>query len=137
MLSAKGEVGPRLYVQPHPKNHQDLKLIEYQLIGGLKGANNIQLNVLVCDAQLELILCNLIGISPTPCIQIVGFGTNILSAVAFLHSRPHGVSLCDKEAEGRIQRLWNFWFDSLIYRRELLRQRHLRKALKYLLEVLH
>jgi hypothetical protein len=69
-------------------------------------------------------------------IQIAGFGTNILSALAFLHSRPHGVSLCDKEAEGRIQRLWNFCFDGLIHRRELLRQRHVRKALNNLLAAL-
>ena len=51
-LSANGEVSPHLYVQAHPKDHQDLKLIEYQLIRRLKGANNIQLNVLPCDAPL-------------------------------------------------------------------------------------
>ena len=136
-LGANGDISPHLYVQAHPKNHQDLKLIEQQLIRGLKGTDNVQLNVLPCDAPLELILCDLISTSPTPCIQIVGFGTNILSAAAFLHSRPHGVSLCDKKAEGRIQRLWNFWFDSLIHRRELLRQRHVRKALNQLIAAMY
>ena len=102
-LSANGEVSPHLYVQAHPKNHQDLKLIEQQLIRGLEGTDNVQLNVLPCDAPLELILCDLIGISPTPCIQIAGFGTNLLSAAAFLHSRPHGVSLCDKKLRGEFR----------------------------------
>ena len=102
-LSADGEVSPHLYVQAHPKNHQDLKLIEQQLIRGLKCTGNVQLNVLPCDAPLELILCDLIGMSPTSCIQIAGFGTNILSAVAFLHSRPHGVSLSDKKLRGEFR----------------------------------
>jgi hypothetical protein len=135
-LGVNGEASPHLYVQAHPKNHQDLKLIEQQFIRGLKGTDNVQLNVLPCDAPLELVLCNLIGISPTPCIQITGFGTNLLSAAAFLHSRPHGVSLCDKEAKGRIQRLWNFCFDGIVYRREFLRQRHVRKAFNNLLKAI-
>ena len=72
------------------------------MIRGLKGTDNVQLDVLLCDASLELIICDLIGASPTPCIQMAGFGTNILSAAAFLHSRsrPHGVSLCDKKLRG-------------------------------------
>jgi hypothetical protein len=135
-LRANGEVNPRLYVQAHPKNHHNLKLIEQQLILGLKGINNIQLKVLPCDAPLELILSDLISTSQPPGIQIAGFGTNLLSAAAFLCSRPHSVGFCENRAEGRIRRLWNFCFDGLIHRRELLRQRHVRKAFNNLLAAL-
>jgi hypothetical protein len=133
-LRVNGEVSPRLYVQAHPKNHQDLKLIEQQLIRGLKGTCNVELKVLPCDAPLELILSDLIRTSLSPSIHIAGFGTNILSAAAFLHSYPHSINLCDKKAEGRIQRLWNFCFDGLVYRREFLRQRHVRKVFNNLLK---
>jgi hypothetical protein len=71
-----------------------------------------RLKVLPCHAPLELIASGLMNSFASSDIQIAGFGTNILSAAAFL-GRPHGVSLCDKEAEGRIQRLWNFCFDGL------------------------
>ena len=135
-LRANGEVSPHLYVQAHPKNHQDLKLIEQQLNRGLKGISNVQLKVLPCDSPLELILSDLISTSQTPCIQMAGFGTNILSAAAFFCSHPHSVSLCDKKAEGRIQRLWNFCFDGLVYRREFLRQRHVRKVFNNLLQAM-
>ena len=135
-LRANGGVGPHLYVQAHPKNHQNLKLIEQQLNRGLKGIGNIQLKVLPCDASLELILSALINTFPSPCIEIAGFGTNVLSAAAFLCSRPHSVGLCDRRAEWRIQRLCNFCFDGLIHRRELLRQRHVQKALNNLLAAL-
>ena len=136
-LRTNGEFGPRLYVQAHPKNHQNLKLIEQQLNRGLKGICNVQLKVLPCDAPLELILSDLISTSLSPSIHIAGFGTNILSAAAFLHSYPHSINLCDKKAEGRIPRLWNFGFDGLIYRREFLRQRHVRKVFNNLLKAMH
>ena len=135
-LRTNGEVGPHLYVQAHPKNHQNLKLIEQQLNRGLKGIGNVQLKVLPCDAPLELILSDLISTSLPPSIHIAGFGTNILSAAAFLHSYPHSINLCDKKAEGRIQRLWNFCFDGLVYRREFLRQRHVRKVFNNLLKAM-
>ena len=135
-LRTNGEVGPHLYVQAHPKNHQNLKLIEQQLNRGLKGIGNVQLKVLPCDAPLELILSDLISTSLPPPIHIAGFGTNILSAAAFLHSYPHRINLCDKKAERRIQRLWNFCFDGLVYRREFLRQRHVRKVFNNLLKAM-
>jgi hypothetical protein len=135
-LRTNGEVGPHLYVQAHPKNHQNLKLIEQQLNRGLKGIGNVQLKVLPCDAPLEHILSDLISTSLPPSIHIAGFGTNILSAAAVLHSCPHSISLCDKKAEGRIQRLWSFGFDGLIYRREFLRQRHVRKVFNNLLKAM-
>ena len=136
VLKANNDVDPCLYVQVHPKNYQNLRLIEYLLRRGLRGVGDVQIKVLPGHAPLELIASGMMNSFASSDIQIAGFGTNILSALAFLHSRPHGVSLCDKEAEGRIQRLWNFCFDGLIYRRELLRQRHVRKALNNLLAAL-
>ena len=135
-LRTNGEVGPHLYVQAHPKNHQNLKLIEQQLNRGLKGIGNVQLKVLPCDAPLELILSDLISTSLPHSIHIAGFGTNILSAAAFLNSYPPSINLCDKKAEGGIQRLWNFCFDGLVYRREFLRQRHVRKVFNNLLKAM-
>jgi hypothetical protein len=135
-LRTNGEVGPHLYVQAHPKNHQNLKLIEQQLNRGLKGIGNVQLKVLPCDALLELILSDLISTSLPHSIHIAGFGTNILSAAAFLNSYPPSINLCDKKAEGGIQRLWNFCFDGLVYRREFLRQRHVRKVFNNLLKAM-
>ena len=135
-LKANNDVDPCLYVQVHPKNYQNLRLIEYLLRRGLRGVGDVQIKVLPGHAPLELIASGMMNSFASSDIQIAGFGTNILSALAFLHSRPHDVSLCDKEAEGRIQRLWNFCFDGLIHRRELLRQRHVRKALNNLLAAL-
>jgi hypothetical protein len=123
-------------VQAHPKNHQNLELIEQKLIHGLRGVHDLKLEVLPCDTPLEIIASSLVSNFPSADMQIAGFGTNILSAAAFLGPQSHSVSLCDKEAEGRIQRLWNFCFDGLIHRRELLKQRHVRKALNNLLAAL-
>jgi hypothetical protein len=111
-------------------------LIEQQLNRGLKGIGNVQLKVLPCDAPLELILSDLISTSLPHSIHIAGFGTNILSAAAFLNSYPPSINLCDKKAEGGIQRLWNFCFDGLVYRREFLRQRHVRKVFNNLLKAM-
>ena len=136
VLKANNDVDPCLYVQVHPKNYQNLRLIEYLLRRGLRAVGDVQIKVLPGHAPLELIASGMMNSFAFSAIQIAGFGTNILSALAFLQVRPHGVILCDKEAEGRIQRLWNFCFDGLIHRRELLKQRHVRKALNNLLAAL-
>jgi hypothetical protein len=132
-LKAKREAVLHLFVQVHPKNCQDLELIQKQLSRGLCSIGGIQVEVLPCDTPLELIALGIRRSSPSLNIQIAGFGTNILSAATFLHSRSHGFSLCDERAKGRIRRLWNFSFDGLVHRRELMRQRHVRKALNNLL----
>ena len=136
-LKANNDVDPCLYVQVHPKNYQNLKLIEHLLKRGLRGVRDVQIKVMPSHAPVELIASGMMNSFASSNIQIAGFGTNILSAAAFLQASPHGVILCDKEAEGRIQRLWNFCFDGLIHRRELLRQRHVRKALNNLLAALN
>lgn len=136
-LEANFDSTPHLYVQAHPKNHHNLKLIEQQLTFGLKGIGNFQLDVLPCDTPLELIASSLMSSSLSPNVQIAGFGTNVLSAATFLRSRSYRVRLCDKRAEANLQRVWNFCFDGLVHRRELMRQRHVRKALNNLLIAMH
>ena len=136
-LQVNVDVTPHLYVQAHPKNHCNLKLIEQQLTHGLKGIGNFRLVILPCDTPLELIASSLISSSLSPNVRIAGFGTNILSAVAFVRSRSYCVSLCDERAGTYLKRLWSFCFDGLVHRRELMRQRHVRKALNNLLTAMH
>jgi hypothetical protein len=69
-------------------------------------------------------------------MQIAGFGTNILSAAAFLGSQSHSVSLCAGRSGGCIKQLWDFCFDAVFNRRELLQQRHVRKALNRLMKAM-
>ena len=42
-LKTNGTVAPRLFVQAHPKNHQNLELIEQKLIQGLRGIHDLKL----------------------------------------------------------------------------------------------
>ena len=135
-LKTNGTVAPRLFVQAHPKNHQNLELIEQKLIQGLRGIHDLKLEVLPCDTPLEIIASSLASNFPSADIQIAGFGTNILSAAAFLGPQSHSVSLCDERSGGRIKRLWDFCFDVVFNRRELLRQRHVRKALNRLMKAM-
>ena len=92
-LKTNGKVAPRLFVQAHPKNHQNLELIEQNLIQGLRGIHDLKLEVLPCDTPLEIIASSLVGNFPSADMQIAGFGTNILSAFAFLGPQSHTVSL--------------------------------------------
>ena len=135
-LKTNGTVAPRLFVQAHPKNHQNLELIEQKLIHGLRGVHDLKLEVLPCDTPLEIIASSLVSNFPSADMQIAGFGTNILSAAAFLGPQSHSVSLCDERSGGRIKRLWDFCFDVVFNRRELMRQRHVRKALNRLMKAM-
>ena len=135
-LKTNGTVAPRLFVQAHPKNHQNLELIEQKLIHGLRGVHDLKLEVLPCDTPLEIIASSLVSNFPSADTQIAGFGTNILSAAAFLGPQSHSVSLCDERSGGRIKRLWDFCFDVVFNRRELMRQRHVRKALNRLMKAM-
>jgi len=135
-LKTNGTVAPRLFVQAHPKNHQNLELIEQKLIHGLRGVYDLKLEILPCDTPLEIIASSLVSNFPSADMQIAGFGTNILSAAAFLGPQSHSVSLCDERSGGRIKRLWDFCFDVVFSRRELLRQRHVRKALNRLMKAM-
>ena len=135
-LKSNGVVAPRLFVQAHPKNHQNLELIEQKLIHGLRGVHDLRLEVLPCDTPLEIIASSLVSNFPSADMQIAGFGTNILSAAAFLGPQSHSVSLCDERSGGRIKRLWDFCFDVVVNRRELMRQRHVRKALNRLMKAM-
>ena len=135
-LKTNGTVAPRIFVQVHPKNHQHLELIEKKLIQGLRGVHDLKLEVLPCDTPLEIIASGLVRNFPSADIQIAGFGTNILSAAAFLGPQSHSVTLCDERSGGRIKRLWDFCFDVVFNRRELMRQRHVRKALNRLMKAM-
>ena len=135
-LKANGTVAPRLFVQAHPKNHQNLELIEQKLIQGLRGVHDLKLEVLPCDTPIEIIASSLVSKFPSADMQIAGFGTNILSAAAFLGPQRYSVSLCDERSGGRIKRLWDFCFDVVFNRRELMRQRHVRKALNRLMKAM-
>lgn len=135
-LKTNGTVAPRLFVQVHPKNHQHLELIEKKLIQGLRGVHDLKLEVLPCDTPLEIIASGLVRNFPSADKQIAGFGTNILSAAAFLGPQSHSVTLCDERSGGRIKRLWDFCFDVVFNRRELMRQRHVRKALNRLMKAM-
>ena len=135
-LKTNGTVAPRMFVQVHPKNHQHLELIEKKLIQGLRGVHDLKLEVLPCDTPLEIIASGLVRNFPSADKQIAGFGTNILSAAAFLGPQSHSVTLCDERSGGRIKRLWDFCFDVVFNRRELMRQRHVRKALNRLMKAM-
>ena len=135
-LKTNGTAAPRLFVQAHPKNHQNLELIEQKLIQGLRGIHDLKLEVLLCDTPLEIIASSLVSNFPSADMQIAGFGTNILSAAAFLGPQSHSVSLCDERSGGSIKRLWDFCFDVVFNRRELMRQRHVRKALNRLMKAM-
>ena len=135
-LKTNGTVAPRLFVQAHPKNHHNLELIEQKLIQGLRGVHDLKLEVLPCDTPLEIIASSLVSNFPSADMQIAGFGTNILSAVAFHSPRSYAVSICDGRSGGRIKRLWDFCFDLVFNRRELMRQRHVRKALNRLMKAM-
>ena len=113
-LKVNGTVAPCLFVQAHPKNHQNLELIEQKLIHGLRGVHDLKLEVLPRDTPLEIIASSLVSNFPSADMQIAGFGTNILSAAAFLGPQSHSVSLCDERSGGRIKRLWDFCFDVVL-----------------------
>ena len=135
-LKTNGTVAPRLFVQAYPKNHKNLELIEQKLIQGLRGVHDLELEILPGDTPLEIVASRLVHKFPSADMQIAGFGTNILSAAAFLGPQSHSVCLCDVRSGGRIKRLWDLCFDAVSNRRELLRQRHVRKALNRLMKAI-
>ncbi len=115
-LKANGTVASRLFVQAHPKNRQNLELIEQKLIQGFTGVRDLELEVLPCDTPLQIIASSLVSSFPSADMQIVGFGMNILLAVAFLGPKSHLASLCDEKPGGHMKRLRDFCFDAVFIR---------------------
>lgn len=131
---------PILYVKAHPKNQKNIDLILASLAKMLGVRSTIELRSFPPDLPLEEIIISVSAKSSTDRLQVLGFGTNLLSAMLFLYPDLDRVTLLHP-APSDFPPVFSMGYEFVFNRKELLRRRHvssliasLRSALLTLLE---
>ena len=118
-----------LRVQAHPKNESHHGLIE-RLLASLRPGRSWEL--LPADEPLEVRLLRGWSDEGIGRWNVLGFGTNLLSAAVFLSPHHRGVGLCQPAEQG----WWRRCVDAWLNRREWKRSQHVGPLLNNLLDAL-
>ncbi len=130
--STAGRQSFRVMVKPHPKNFRDLPEILSALAVLLGNHANYAIEGIEAESSLEEIF---LAIGPESLakisISIVGFGTNVLSAMLLQYPYLGRVSLVPI-AQTRVGRALRMSFNAIFNRSEFLRRRHVSAMMRSL-----